>query len=145
MAPGLGCPWALGIAALEDSAMLEKGADGAPPFSRRIPDASAAWVLHLFPHGGMALASERSLMQTGPFQIAGYCVEPSRLRVTLDGVEARLEAKAMLVLVYPVRERGARGESGRVGGRTLAWQDRHRGFRHQRGCEAAPGILGRCP
>ena len=100
MTPGLGCPWALGIAALEDSAMLEKGADGVPLFSRRIPDASAAWVLHLFPHGGMALASEKSLMQTGPFQIAGYCVEPSRLRVTLNGVEARLEAKAMLVLVY---------------------------------------------
>jgi TolB-like protein/DNA-binding winged helix-turn-helix (wHTH) protein/Flp pilus assembly protein TadD len=46
------------------------------------------------------LSNERPLNQTDPFQIAGYCVEPSRLRVTGDGTEVRLEAKTMLVLVY---------------------------------------------
>ncbi len=35
-----------------------------------------------------------------PFQLAGYQVDPSALRVSAGGVEHRLEAKAMQVLVY---------------------------------------------
>jgi TolB-like protein/DNA-binding winged helix-turn-helix (wHTH) protein/Tfp pilus assembly protein PilF len=52
--------------------------------------------------------SERRLIQADAFHLAGCRVEPSRLRVTVDGVEARLEAKVMLVLVYLA------GHAGRV-------------------------------
>ncbi len=52
------------------------------------------------------MANERLLNQTGPFQVAEYCVEPSSLRVTLDGAEVRLEAKTMLVLLYLAEHAG---------------------------------------
>lgn len=50
--------------------------------------------------------TEDSLAKTDPFQIAGYLVEPSILRVTGDATEARLEARAMQVLVYLVENPG---------------------------------------
>lgn len=50
--------------------------------------------------------SERSLTQATPFQIAGYLVEPARLRVTSGEEEARLEAKVMLVLLYLAERAG---------------------------------------
>lgn len=46
------------------------------------------------------------LARAHPFQVAGYHVEPSSLRVTIDEDEARLEAKAMLVLVYLAEHAG---------------------------------------
>ena len=52
--------------------------------------------------------SNRSLATVDPFRIAGYNVDPSVLRVSIDGKDTRLEAKAMHVLVYLV------GQAGRV-------------------------------
>ncbi len=50
--------------------------------------------------------SEKSLSEATPFQVAGYRVEPSLLRVYGDGSEARLEAKAMQVLMHLVEHPG---------------------------------------
>ncbi len=50
--------------------------------------------------------SEKSLSEATPFQVAGYRVEPSLLRVYRDGSEARLEAKAMQVLMHLVEHAG---------------------------------------
>jgi TolB-like protein/DNA-binding winged helix-turn-helix (wHTH) protein/Tfp pilus assembly protein PilF len=50
--------------------------------------------------------SDRKLTGADGFQLGGYQVEPSRLRVTIDGVEVRLEAKVMLVLVYLAEHAG---------------------------------------
>lgn len=47
------------------------------------------------------------MAKTDSFQIAGHLVEPSILRVTRDGEEARLEARAMQVLVYLVEHAGS--------------------------------------
>ena len=44
--------------------------------------------------------TEVTLTTAGPFHVAGYRVEPSTLRVCLEGEDARLEAKAMQVLIY---------------------------------------------
>ncbi len=44
--------------------------------------------------------TEVTLTTAGPFNVAGYRVEPSTLRVCHDGKDARLEAKAMQVLIY---------------------------------------------
>ncbi len=44
--------------------------------------------------------TELTLIAAEPFNVAGYRVEPSTLRVCHEGEEARLEAKAMQVLVY---------------------------------------------
>jgi adenylate cyclase len=46
------------------------------------------------------------LTRAPPFQLAGYHVDPSSLRVTIDEDEARLEAKVMLVLVYLAEHAG---------------------------------------
>ena len=50
--------------------------------------------------------SEISLPKAGTFLVAGYLVEPSILRVSGHGKEARLEAKAMQVLLYLVEHAG---------------------------------------
>lgn len=50
--------------------------------------------------------TEDALARTDPFQVSGYLVEPSILRVTGAGREARLEARAMQVLVYLVEHAG---------------------------------------
>ncbi|MDJ0863868.1 MAG: winged helix-turn-helix domain-containing protein [Gammaproteobacteria bacterium] len=50
--------------------------------------------------------SEKSLSEATSFQVAGYRVEPSLLRVYGDGSEARLEAKAMQVLMHLVEHPG---------------------------------------
>jgi DNA-binding winged helix-turn-helix (wHTH) protein len=47
-----------------------------------------------------ARLTEVTLTTAGPFNVAGYRVEPSTLRVCHDGKDARLEAKAMQVLIY---------------------------------------------
>ncbi len=50
--------------------------------------------------------NEHSLTDVSAFEIAGYRVEPSLLRVYREGREQRLEAKAMQVLVYLARQTG---------------------------------------
>ena len=50
--------------------------------------------------------TEVTLTKTGPFDVAGYRVEPSTLRVCHDGEDARLEAKAMQVLIYLAEHAG---------------------------------------
>ena len=50
--------------------------------------------------------SEKPLTEASPFQIAGYRVEPSVLRLYRDGKETRLEAKAMHVLRHLVEHAG---------------------------------------
>ena len=48
----------------------------------------------------------KPLTEATPFQIAGYRVEPSTLRVSSNGVESRLEAKAMQVLMHLAEHAG---------------------------------------
>jgi TolB-like protein/DNA-binding winged helix-turn-helix (wHTH) protein/Tfp pilus assembly protein PilF len=50
--------------------------------------------------------NNNSLNSAAPFEVAGCRVEPSILRVTRAGVHARLESKAMQVLVYLVEHAG---------------------------------------
>jgi len=50
--------------------------------------------------------SESPLIREAPFRVAGYLVEPSLHRVSGQGREARLEAKAMQVLVYLAAQSG---------------------------------------
>lgn len=50
--------------------------------------------------------SEFSLPEADSFRVSGYLVEPSILRVSGHGKEARLEAKAMQVLLYLVEHAG---------------------------------------
>ena len=50
--------------------------------------------------------SDKPPTTAGPFQIAGFRVEPSSLRATSDRKEARLEAKTMQVLMYLVEHAG---------------------------------------
>lgn len=50
--------------------------------------------------------AEVTLTTAGPFDVAGYRVEPSTLRVRHEGRDARLEAKAMQVLIYLAEHAG---------------------------------------
>ncbi|MGB5835078.1 MAG: winged helix-turn-helix domain-containing protein [Thiohalocapsa sp.] len=50
--------------------------------------------------------SEVALTTVGSFEVAGFRVEPSTLRVRRDGRDARLEAKAMQVLIYLAEHAG---------------------------------------
>ncbi len=57
--------------------------------------------------------SSQALNTAAPFEVAGYRIEPSTLRVIRSGEHARLESKAMRVLVYLVEHAGrvvSRGE-----------------------------------
>lgn len=60
----------------------------------------------MLPSWRVARVSESPLIRAATFQVAGYLVEPSLLRVSGQGKDARLEAKAMQVLVYLAAQSG---------------------------------------
>ncbi|MEN8177482.1 MAG: winged helix-turn-helix domain-containing protein [Pseudomonadota bacterium] len=59
-----------------------------------------------FSHDATTPMSGKSMDLAASFEVAGYRVEPSTLRVTGASGEARLESKAMQVLVYLVEHAG---------------------------------------
>ncbi|MEN8132286.1 MAG: winged helix-turn-helix domain-containing protein [Pseudomonadota bacterium] len=59
-----------------------------------------------FSHGTQAPFSSNTMQPVAPFEVAGYRVEPSILRLTGAAGEVRLESKTMQVLVYLVEHAG---------------------------------------